>query len=109
MLRLLMISALVLTTAAAAKADDAPHHVGLKSEDVIANDLRQLNLRASRIEMEGPFARVTTTIDGRTETLRIDRVTGHIERMQGALLRPGLLLERAQPPVIRRDLRIRID
>lgn len=51
--------------------------IGLKSEAVIRNDLRQLGITAKTVTMKGNSAHVKATVQGRPVVMDIDRQTNY--------------------------------
>lgn len=103
-----------LTQASVAFAHDAEHKIqeytGLKSPEVIVNDMRLRGIEVSDITLKGRQAEVTTLINGQSIKWQVHRQTGALTQISGAVLAPGILTRDIRlRPVIRPDFRLRLD
>jgi hypothetical protein len=73
----------VLIPSAAPAHETIEDRIGLRSEPVIRNDLRQLGIVARSVTMQGRTARVEVEVGRRPAVLSIDRIDDRTQMLSG--------------------------
>lgn len=83
------------------KGNKIEQRTGLKSEEVIKNDLRLQGVDVSSVQIDGQTANIVARISGEPIQLKMDRISGTLEQSAGKLQldRKMLQLGRVELPV----------
>ena len=103
MIRFIIACALVTLAPCVATAhdgDEIHNRIGLRSEAVIRNDLRQLGMTARSVQMQGGVARVEVTLEGRQAILEVDRLGGGLRMLEAPPEISSALAKKLRPSAV---------
>ena len=80
---ILIVSALGMSLVAHAHGEKIEQRTGLKSAEVIKNELRLQGLDVSSVQIQGQTANIVATVSGEPLQLRMNRMTGALEQYGG--------------------------